>query len=191
LDELYDIEHDPEEKQNLAKESSFFVLAEKELDKHSIITNSFHILFPKKTDSEIYSGTMQLQGAIYKIPNQKEFGIKILSKRSFSFEFRGNNLPREMVIDTVHPSFEFSLSVYLNQRVEKFRVGKWGILNQPSIGVYPQILISNSTPSGSKNSDIPWIYNDAKLTGEKEISTSSGMGEEVRQILKSWGYIHE
>ncbi len=191
LDELYDIEHDVAEKQNLAKESSLFKVAEQELEKHSIITNSFHILFPKKTDSEIYSGSMQVQGAIYKIRNQKELGIKILNKRSFSFEFKGNNSIREIIIDTIQPSFDFSLSIYLNQKPEKFRVGKWGILNQPSIGTYPQILISNLLPAGAEDSDLPWIYNDAKLTGEKEIISSSGMGEEVRQILKSWGYIHE
>jgi arylsulfatase A-like enzyme len=191
LDELYDIEHDLAEKQNLATESSLFKTAEQELEKHSLVTNSFHILFPKKSDSDIYSGSMQLQGAIYKIRNQKEFGIKIQSKRSFSFEFKGNDSPREIIIDTVQPSFEFNLSIYLNQKTEKFRVGKWGILNQPSLGTYPQILISNSAPTDSEKADIPWIYNDAKLTGEKEITSSSAMGEEVRQILKSWGYIHE
>lgn len=91
----------------------------------------------------------------------------------------------------MQPSFEFNLSIYLNQKTEKFRVGKWGILHQSSLGTYPQILISNSAPADSENADIPWIYNDAKLTGEKEITSSSAMGEEVRQILKSWGYIHE
>ena len=96
-----------------------------------------------------------------------------------------------MIIETIDPSFSFTLSLYLNQNSEKFRVGKWGILNQNSISSNSQLLISNSTPQGAQNTDLPWIYNDAKLTGEKEISNASAMGDEVRQILKSWGYIHE
>lgn len=191
LDELYDLETDGLEKQKLSKESSFFKKAETDLEKHSITTNSFHILFPAKPESDVYSGTIYIQGAIYKVRNQKEFGVKIQNKRSLSFEFKGNNEQRELVIDTVQPNFEYSLSVYLNQKLERFRVGKWGILNRSAIENYPQLLISNMKPNFSEKADLPWIYNDAKLTGEKEVGASSEMGEEVRQILKSWGYIHE
>ena len=64
------LEHDLDEKQNLAKESSF--VQEKELEKHSIITNSFsYFFFPKKTDSEIYSGTMPITGCNLQNLNQK------------------------------------------------------------------------------------------------------------------------
>lgn len=191
LDELYDLESDSDEKQNLAKESSFFKKAESELEKHSNLTNSFHIIFPPKKESDVYSGNIFVQGAIYKIRNQKEFGIKIQNKRNFSFEFKGNNQEREIIIDTVQPDFNFSFSLYLNQKSEKYRVGKWGIVNTKYLETYPQLLVSNSKPSVVDNLDLPLIYNDAKLSGEKEVMTSSAMSDEVRQILKSWGYIHE
>ncbi|MBP7283555.1 MAG: sulfatase [Leptospiraceae bacterium] len=191
LEEIYDLKKDKEEKKNLVQENSLLEKARLELDKHALTTNSFHIVFPKKNSNETYSGTMYVQGAIYRIRNQKEFGIQFQTKRNFTFSFNGNGAPRELIVDTVHPSFEFTLSVFLNQNPEKYRVGKWGILNQNSISSNSQILISNSTPTQADNPDLPWIYNDAKLTGEKELQGSSDMGDEVRQILKSWGYIHE
>ncbi|MBK8398913.1 MAG: sulfatase [Leptospiraceae bacterium] len=190
LEEIYDLKNDKNEK-NLIKDTVLIEKARAELDKHALTTNSFHIVFPKKNSNEVYSGTMEVDGAIYRVRNQKEFGIQIQSKRNFSFSFSGNNMPRELIIDTIHPSFDFTLSVYLNQNPEKYRIGKWGILNQNSIVTNSQILISQTTPENLDNLDKPWIYNDAKLTGEKELRGSSDMGDEVRQILKSWGYIHE
>ncbi len=191
LEEIYDLKKDPDEKFNLAKEESLLDSARQEIEKHSLTTNSFHILFPSKKSTDNYSGSMFVQGGIYRIKDAKKYGVQFQSKRNFTFNFKGDNSPKEMIIETIDPSFSFTLSLYLNQNSEKFRVGKWGILNQNSITSNSQLLISNSTPQGAQNTDLPWIYNDAKLTGEKEISNASAMGDEVRQILKSWGYIHE
>ncbi|MCE9499378.1 MAG: hypothetical protein K8R21_02575 [Leptospira sp.] len=85
-----------------------------------------------------------------------------------------------------------NLRISKNSIPEDYRVGRWGISSSALKGVSDSRLFSSSSiPPGIEKSPDVWIYNDAGFSGTDAPGTSAGMGEEVRGILKSWGYIHE
>ena len=73
-----------------------------------------------------------------------------------------------------------------------YLLGRWGLFSKDyRITGEPDFMISGSDPIGFENSKIPWVYNDARLSGESSSEIDSAMADEVRKILESWGYIHE
>jgi arylsulfatase A-like enzyme len=189
LEEIYDLTVDPEEKINLITDSNLLKEYRKNLRENSLKLNSFHIFLPK-TNSK-YKGILNIRGGIYDAYSSNHTSIELMSRYSLSFQTNSFEDNQELIIKTIKPNLEFDLSLFKDNSPQNYRIGKWGLRAKIISSEDSKLVISKKRPEGIDTSNIPWIYNDEKLSIFKEDKMEQVMGEEVRQILKSWGYIHE
>ena len=89
------------------------------------------------------------------------------------------------------PEFKYDFSIRRDGLAVNYRIGAWGLLQKGDVGKEPGFLFSRDTPESMKNSNLPFLYSDEALSGRNEKSSNGILAEEVKSILKSWGYIHE
>ena len=89
------------------------------------------------------------------------------------------------------PEFTYEFSIRNDGRLSDYRIGAWGLLQRGDLGKDPGILYSPTEPVGVSSSRIPFLYSNELLSGRSRKSSNPILAEEVKSILKSWGYIHE
>ena len=89
------------------------------------------------------------------------------------------------------PEFKYEFSIRRDGVPVNYRIGSWGLLQKGNIGKEPGFLYSREEPENFKKSKLPFLYSDEALSGRYEKSSNGILAEEVKSILKSWGYIHE
>jgi arylsulfatase A-like enzyme len=191
LEEIYDIFSDPEERVNLIQDKELLKSMRETLEKNSLQMNSFFLEIPKSEKQKIYSGSLFIPGNIYSASGTKNVEFEIASKRTINFKVNSSKEISELKIMTVKPDLNFDLTLYSENQPIPFRIGKWGISYKNKLADAEKLIVSNGKPEGIFQSDLPWIYNDSKISSQKTKDSENILGPEVRQILKSWGYIHE
>ncbi len=94
----------------------------------------------------------------------------------------------ELIVKTTDPVFGFQF----RPEGTGFRIGKWGLNSRNlDLSADPKLVVSEREPESFRSTKIPWIYNDGALIKNVVSSEKNIIGGEVRNILKSWGYIHE
>lgn len=97
-------------------------------------------------------------------------------------------------VKTVDPSPIFKLEILKNGILENYRIGKWGIRSDVSLKILrdePDYVSLDKIPYRYSSSEIPFVYYHTGFSGGKETEEAAAMGQEVRKILESWGYIHQ
>ncbi|NUM40869.1 MAG: sulfatase [Leptospiraceae bacterium] len=195
IEQLYDFTKDPNEKTNIAEENiELLKKARSFMDSFSIKRNQYRIHFPVCSDSPCqYFGEISLKGSIYRVLENPNIQLQELSKKHVSFSVQPSTNISELIIETVNPEFEFSLNINRNNQKIGYRIGRFGL----SKGIDTEqkehsiLFTSERPPYGYESSKDVWIYNDSQFSKVNSSKEEVGMGEEVRSILKSWGYIHE
>jgi arylsulfatase A-like enzyme len=196
-EELYDLKKDPSEYQNLStmpEGKKLLDSARNDFNRNEfLIKNRFHIFLPNcKINSCYYKINLQIPSGIYKIDLPK--GLIATNDNFRSTLIQGSLIPNSepIRIHTVNPEPSLLANFNLNGKDLNYRIGKWGIQVQNSSQLKENLfLLSSREPIEFRRSNLPWIYNDGRLSGEYESESQSLMGQEVRKILESWGYIHE
>jgi arylsulfatase A-like enzyme len=196
-EELYDLKKDPKEHNNLSTQvEGINLLKTARINfnkKEFLIKNRFHIYLPKCMTSFCnYKINLQIPSGIYKIDLPKGMTATTDNFRSTIIQGNLSSDLETIQIHTVNPEPNIVANFSLNGKELNYRIGKWGIQVQNSSQLKENLfLLSAREPTGFRKSILPWIYNDGRLSGEYENETQSLMGQEVRKILESWGYIHE
>lgn len=195
-EELYDLKKDPLEHNNLSlvpEAQPLLNRARKELQETVFLKkNRFHIHIPSCNAPCSYSGTATIPAGIYKVETSPGVIVTANSSKNFTWKTKGGANPHRITIHTTNPEPEWIGSIYRDGRQLDIRFGKWGIEKRdPKIQRESAFLFAGREPLGFRESTIPWIYNDGRLSGVESTEIQSAMGEEVRKILESWGYIHE
>ncbi|MCB1192156.1 MAG: sulfatase [Leptospiraceae bacterium] len=191
LEELYDMRNDPEENENLVDSEELLSKARKLLKKHSLNKNSFHIKFPPNEKETEYSIDLTTLGGIYQVRGEG-LSISNLKKNSVSFTFSPSPAFSEVVVETIRPSYEIQISIYRDRQLQKYKIGRLGLIgNQFTKVEDPRLIASNFQPFAWETSQYPWVYNDSKFYQTIPSQDKVRLGNEIKNILKSWGYIHK
>ncbi|TGL60741.1 sulfatase [Leptospira sarikeiensis] len=195
-EELYSLEKDPGESKNLiTQDPELLKQARNDLNSHSLKKNVFKLRLPACEQDCIRKIEIGIQGGIYKIVSDHPVTENRVDTKSASLTVSQPKGKDALIsILTVEPVFGFRLSVQKDGKTEDYKSGKWGILSEASSKIYrdsPEIVASNRQPYEFKTSKIPYIYNDAGLSGNSDSTEQAALGKEVRKVLESWGYIHE
>jgi len=196
-EELYDLIEDPKEYNNLATQEigkPLLEKARKDFDSGNFLTkNQFTIYLPDCGDPiNQYRIFLSVPAGIYKM--QLPEGFVATKDQLRSTLITGNRTEDNSLIKihTVNPEPAVTASFLCNGKNINYRMGKWGLVSNSSmIGKENSLILSAREPNGFRKSTLPWIYNDGRLSGEYESENEALMGQEVRKILESWGYIHE
>jgi arylsulfatase A-like enzyme len=186
LEELYDLTKDPLEHIDIKKfNPSLYNSAIEERKKFVLRKNSFFLSLPKEGK---YDGFFQFQGGVYDIKKQ---GVSVqLGNRfqlSFSSGWEGGNL--EVLVN--EPEFKYDFWIRKDGKASDYRIGAWGLKQRGELGKDPGFLFAPTEPVGVSNSDLPYLYSNELLSGRSTKTSHPILAEEVKSILKSWGYIHE
>ena len=92
---------------------------------------------------------------------------------------------------TNEPIYEFQLKLLSGYYPSKLKAGAWGVPAGEKVLKEKRFLFARVAPPGFETTKIPWIYNDFQLSGNSLNGETAIMADEVKNILKSWGYIHE
>lgn len=196
-EELYDLKSDPKEYKNLAvlnEGKNLLLNARKDLENGNFLTkNQFIIFLPDcGSASNLYKISLSIPAGIYKLELPAGFLASKDQLRSTNISGYRTDQSTLIKIQTVNPEPTIKANFNCNGKTLNYRVGKWGIESNSSIlSKENAVILSAREPNGFRKSNLPWIYNDARLSGEYESETEAIMGQEVRKILESWGYIHE
>ena len=168
--------------------------ARKDFDSGNFLTkNQFTIYLPDCGDPiNQYRIFLSVPAGIYKM--QLPEGFVATKDQLRSTLITGNRTEDNSLIKihTVNPEPAVTASFLCNGKNINYRMGKWGLVSNSSmIGKENSLILSAREPNGFRKSTLPWIYNDGRLSGEYESENEALMGQEVRKILESWGYIHE
>jgi arylsulfatase A-like enzyme len=184
--QVYDLKTDPDERNNLIEEKSEEfqkVFSENRLNK-----NSFFLVFPQNGSNS--SGKFYFPGEIYNVQTTKNIKYDVLHRNYLQFQKFGPN--KEVIrISTTSPEIKYTLDLSINGSKEEYRIGAWGLPSKEELILVPELLYSKNEPELLSKSTKIWLYNDGLLKYPGSNSEKLEMGEEVRNILKSWGYIHE
>jgi hypothetical protein len=183
-EEIYNIQKDPLEMKNLITEKELLESLREKMNQKSLLKNSFHILFPKEKN---YTGYFSTKGEIYKVNVNGNLDYKFLNRFKVQFKKKEGE-ETEFRIYTTNPTWEFQLQ-FINQP-NLYKIGKWQLPNGESREKVSKFLIAEE---GTKpiDSHFPFLYNDGKLSKSTQSRRELGLSSEVKNILKSWGYIHE
>jgi hypothetical protein len=196
-EELYDLKSDPKEYKNLAvlnEGKNLLLNARKDLENGNFLTKNQFILFLPDcgSASNLYKISLSIPAGIYKLELPAGFLASKDQLRSTNISGYRTDQSTLIKIQTVNPEPTIIANFNCNGKTLNYRVGKWGIESNSSIlSKENAVILSAREPNGFRKSNLPWIYNDARLSGEYESETEAIMGQEVRKILESWGYIHE
>ncbi len=194
-EQLYDLSKDPDERKNIASEyPKLLQEARLSMEKLFIKRNRYILNLPAcKPDPCQYSGDLSLKGSVYRVLENPNIRLQELNRRRISFQAKPSEKGSELIIETVNPEFEFELNVKKDGQKIGYRIGRFGL----SKGIdsmkhdHTRLFTSSRLPYGYENSRDVWIYNDSQFSGDNSSKDQIEMGEEVKSILKSWGYIHE
>lgn len=184
--QVYDLKSDPDEKLNIFEktESEFAEI----FQQNKLKKNSFFLVFPKNTNSG--NGNFYFPGEIYSVRSTSNISYEILHRTSFRFQKYGTE-EAELQISTTSPEMKYSLDFSLVGNYNQYKIGAWGLPANRELTQIPELLYSPKRPElFSKFTNI-WLYNDGLLKFPGGDSEKMEMGSEVKDILKSWGYIHE
>ncbi|EPG74060.1 arylsulfatase [Leptospira fainei serovar Hurstbridge str. BUT 6] len=195
-EELYDLVSDPHEIRNLAPEKSRMLdKARALLASNSLKKNSFVLKLPASDKASVRKIDLFVDGGIYRFYSDSSFETLRSEHRNLSLKV--SQAPGKEVIlriDTVEPTFRFRLSLWKDGQLENYKSGKWGFSQEAGNQVYaisPETVASSKLPYEFRSSTVPYIYNDAGLSGNSDSPDQAALGKEVRKVLESWGYIHE
>ncbi|WP_083244166.1 sulfatase [Leptospira tipperaryensis] len=196
-EELYDLKSDPNELVNVVEKNPKLlneartILKDNQLDK-----NVFTLRLPKcekECEREIRFFS---KGGIYRFDFSG--GSKVLNEDSKNLNLllskESNRSEQTLSIRTVDVSPIFRLQILKDGKVENFRVGKWGIRSDVASGILtvePDNVSLGRIPYRYSSSEIPFLYYHTGFSGGRESAEEAAMGQEVRKILESWGYIHQ
>ncbi|TGN19836.1 DUF229 domain-containing protein [Leptospira idonii] len=195
-EELYDLKKDPEERNNLSLEPNSSLLAKARQDfaeGNFLKRNRIHIYLPPCPALDcVDSGSFQIQGSVYDWQASEQTQIQSSSAKTIQFRTKTGSSSQEFQVHTVNPEMDGNFFLFRNGVPALFRVGKWGLESKGiGYGNWKDLLVSERKPNGWENSDLPWIYNDGYFSGTTESQAQKEMGQEVKKILETWGYIHE
>ena len=190
LEELYDLKKDPNEYNNVfGKDEALRKEALLERKNFVLRKNSFFVYLPAGHN---YDGSFQFQGGIYDYSPREDKDISIRIGNRFNLNFSGKvNTNTTLQFMVNEPEFKYDFSIRRDGLPVNYRVGAWGLLQKGEVGKEPGFLFSREAPESMKNSKLPYLYSDEALSGRNEKSSNGILAEEVKSILKSWGYIHE
>lgn len=188
LEEIYDLENDVDEKINLVSDKELLKKFRNILKENSLDLNTFRLVLPK---DKSYYGKIFLPGNIYSAESSPEVTTEIESKKILSFKRSHFNSNSEIIVKTVKFDSSFDLTIYEDNKIGNFRIGKWGLILKNSKESIEKLVSVNERPIDIHKTDLPWIYNLNNQTKNLNTSGDQIIGEEVKSILKSWGYIHE
>ncbi|EMF82821.1 hypothetical protein LEP1GSC188_2803 [Leptospira weilii serovar Topaz str. LT2116] len=196
-EELYDLKKDPKELQNVSA-VDFQLLSEARsiLKENQLNKNAFFLRLPKCEKTCEREIRLFAKGGIYRYDftgslnvlqeDSKSITLKILNESGSSDQI--------LAVKTVDPSPNFKLQILKNGRPEYYRVGKWGIRSDAATEILltePDYVSLGKNPYRYASSEIPFLYYHTGFSGGKETEEEVAMGQEVRKILESWGYIHQ
>ncbi len=196
-EELYDLEKDPKELRNVSA-VNFQLLSEARsvLKENQLGKNTFFLRLPKCEEVCEREIRLFVKGGIYRYDftgslnvlreDSKNITLKILNQSGGSDQI--------LTVKTVDPSPNFELQILKNGKPEDYRVGKWGIRFDAAaeiLSIEPNYISLKRDPYRYASSEIPFLYYHVGFSGEKETEEEIVMGQEVRKILESWGYIHQ
>ena len=188
LEELYDLKKDPLEHLNIKKINPVLykeALIEKKNFK--LRKNTFFLSLQK---GHSYDGNFNFQGGIYDFDSTNCVTLKTGNRTNISFF----GTPDRLCIINIQvndPELKYDFSIRRDGLQSTYRVGAWGLINRDNLGKDPDVIHSSKEPDHFQNSDLPFLYSDELLSGKINKGETGVMAEEVKSILKSWGYIHE
>ncbi len=188
LEEIYDIENDFDEKINLISDKELLKKYRNLLNENSLELNTFKIILP---DKKSYYGKIFLSGDIYSAWSTSEVSTEIESKKTLSFKRDKFDKFSELTIKTVKFDSSFDITIYEDNKLVNYRVGKWGLVLKGNKENSEKLISVSERPIGIEKTNLPWIYNPSRINKNSYETANQIVGEEVRSILKSWGYIHE
>lgn len=184
LEEIYNIEQDEDEKQNLITNYELLQTMRQKLKENRLTKNAFHLVFPHNAK---YIGNFFTKGEIYWIESVGDVNYKTINR--FQVQFQAQPFEKsELVVYTTFPILDYNLNFF--NHPEKYKIGKWQIPNGEQREKQFEFLQSNFNLEPIAK-DEPLLYNNPKLSGGMYSTKEGNMSNEVKNILKSWGYIHE
>lgn len=181
-EEIYNIEQDPEEIHNLKTDPILLKKMRIEWEKEALTKNGFHLQIPPND----YSGSFFTNGEIYSIKVTGDLEYNYINRYNIKFNKKGTQ-PAEIIVYSTAPEWGFDWKLYQGGKLVPFKIGKWSLPSGLGLEKESYLLLSRDKPSLNQ----PLIYNDGLLTGQSSSEDNLNLGEEVRTILKGWGYIHE
>ncbi|MCX7998927.1 MAG: sulfatase [Leptospiraceae bacterium] len=182
-EEVYNLQHDILEKENLITNTELLSKMRKKLKENLLLKNAFHLIFPE----DKYAGTFFARGEIYWIETDGNMKYNFLNRYLLQFE-KEKGQPEELTLYTTYPVFDFQLD-FLNQ-VTKYKIGKWQIPNGEGRETTFEFLVSPHPVQPIDKTQV-LLYNDGKMSKNTYKTGQVNISGEVKNILKSWGYIHE
>lgn len=195
-EELYDLVKDPHETRNLAVENDpLLQKARKALSENALKKNSFILKLPAPERDCVRKAELYVEGGIYRFDTDTPSTVLSLGQKNISIRLdQAAGKQATLKVETVEPTFRFRLSLWKDGAIENYKSGKWGFTEKAANQVYffaPDIVASSHAPYEFTDSKVPYLYNDAGLSGNSDSVEQAALGKEVRKVLESWGYIHE
>lgn len=187
MEELYDLSLDPVEHRDIKRSNPTLYESARNLRKEFILQkNTIVLQLPEK---HRFDGFFQVKGGIYDFKTPKGYSVTIGNR--FNLYFSGSSESAESLeILTNEPERKIDFSIKKNSIPTQVRLGPWGILQKGNLAQYPDIISSPIEPKGF-NDSIPLLFSRDQLSGKSKQASEPILAEEVKSILKSWGYIHE
>ena len=189
-EELYNLKEDPLERNNIVfDDKNLLVTARTVLKSYSLDKNSFYVKLPNR-DNLSWNFDFRLKGQIYKISTEgQNINYNVLSSSKIRFFSEGESLIK---VTTVNPILDYSLDFNSSSRNSFYRIGKLGLNSRNrEILSKKNLVASKYVPITWSEDEIPSIYNDVKFYNTIKQDKEKILSSEVRNILKSWGYIHQ
>lgn len=184
LEEIYNIEQDKDEKKNLITNYELLQTMRQTYKKNRLTKNTFHLVLPS---NKKYVGNFFTRGEIYWIEAIGNMSYKIINR--FQVQFQTQPFEKsELVIYTSYPLLEYSLN--FENHPKQYKIGKWQIPSGEEREKEFEFLQSHFSLEPIFH-DQPLLYNIPRLSGNTYFVKEKSMSNEVKNILKSWGYIHE
>lgn len=196
-EELYDLKSDPQELKNLVGSDLLLLnearllLKEKQLDK-----NVYTLRLPKCETVCEREVRLFAKGGIYRFDFTGDCRVTNEDSKNLNLRISKDSGKTDQIltVKTVDPSPLFRLQILKDGKIEDYRIGKWGIASGPAVGILaadPEYVSLGKIPYRYASSEIPFFYYHTGFSGGEETEEDAAMGQEVRKILESWGYIHQ
>ncbi|MCB1143173.1 MAG: sulfatase [Leptospiraceae bacterium] len=189
MEEIFDLKNDPNEYYNIAWKNPEVLSELRNLRKtQRLKKNSFYLSLPPS--DQPYSGQFYISGGIYDVDIPESVQIQFGNR--FYMNFRSEPGKSSLIrLYTNEPIYEFQLKLLSGYYPSKLKAGAWGVPAGEKVLKEKRFLFARVAPPGFETTKIPWIYNDFQLSGNSLNGETAIMADEVKNILKSWGYIHE
>lgn len=187
MEELYDLSVDPVEHKDIKRSNQTLYEKAQNLRKDFILQkNTFVLQLPAK---HRFEGFFQLKGGIYDYTIPKGYTVKIGNRYNLYFSGYSETV-ENLEILTNEPDRRMEFSIKKDFLPTPVRLGPWGLLQRGNLAEFPDV-ISNPHDTPTISDFLPLLYSKDLLSGKSKQATEPILAEEVKSILKSWGYIHE